>query len=1348
MKINFFISLIVRIYKLVLYPSLLLIVCIQSIASNNQSLFFSSLGINDGLSSNITSSIELDSHGFIWIGTHDGLCRYDGKRFISFRHNNDSLSIESNLVNALLNDNNTLWVGTWTGLSKLNTKTFDIEQVDIGKDNAVRVLYKGNDSNIWVGTANGLFVFDKGNEPLKCYNTTNSSISHNTIRSLYQTPEGVMWVGTYNKLNKISNDTIVSFDLKGNYMPKLKNNLVLSIEGSIDRSSPYLWVGTETGLCFFNTLTGNYVRYCENNSNLSNDAIKCIYVQGNKLWLGTDFGLNVFDINSNTFSSYFHNPNKSNSLINNVVLDIIEDATGLIWFITSNGISITRAPSNFYSYISVNYKINNILTGNQIKSILVSSDNTIWMATDHGLLSRNKDSQNINCFTTNDPKPNQLLLNNIFALYEDLNGRIWIGTAGGINVLDTKSNKMYSITASVENGLTSNYISKIFQDNDGNMWVSAWEGGLFKLFGDISQPDTLKFSKVLDFGSDKYTFDGSRIWFENNSKIGFINSQTHKYTEIESLYQYTSGKTIECLYVSNDMGLWIGAKNLLIKYNLKNEIIEKIPLIKGVDTHIISIIEDRNNQIWASTNNAIVYLNKKYSLPVFLPTDPSLPIKSFYTNCNSINADGIIMFGGDNGYIQIDPSKFMLPKEDIPVYITHVEINNRPFNRAQELLNEVDIPYPVSFLKSIELKSSDKSVLFEFSSLDYSFPLTNMYAYKLEGYDEEWHYTNGDRNFAVYSNLPANEYMFRVKGTNGYGIWLENEAYLKVVVFPSIWLSKGFIFIYLFIIIAITYIVLKINTFRIKMLNEVRITKLEKEHNETLIKTRQHFFTNISHELKTPLNLILSPINQILKSDLLDSKSAKMLSLAQKNSQRLLWLVNQILDFRKIEVGKISLHLQNIEIVSFCYELYEMYSDYADKYGYNYQFDTDIESYFISADKDKLSIVIFNLLSNAFKFTKENGEIIFSLEIKTIPYEKDEIIISIKNEGEGIKPADKEKIFERFYQSDSNYKGMGSGVGLTIAKEYIELHNGTINVLSTPNETTTFIISFKAESLNVYLVEQPVNEKLNREKFRKHIALTVDPDKYNIIAVDDNPDILSLIEITLNPIYNIQTFIRGGDALQMIKKNQPDLVISDIMMPGMDGITFCQQIRNNTSTNHIPIILLTAKTHDESRLQGVQAGADIYMTKPFDENILLATIERLLARKKELQEYIIRLTFADPRNEPEDVRNNDQVFLKKVMTIVENNLSNDQLSVDFISEEIGISSTHLYRKIKSITNLSTNELIKKYRIKTASIMLKNNEGNVTEIMYSVGFSNLSYFSKCFKSEFGCTPKEFYLKNKK
>jgi DNA-binding response OmpR family regulator len=532
----------------------------------------------------------------------------------------------------------------------------------------------------------------------------------------------------------------------------------------------------------------------------------------------------------------------------------------------------------------------------------------------------------------------------------------------------------------------------------------------------------------------------------------------------------------------------------------------------------------------------------------------------------------------------------------------------------------------------------------------------------------------------------------------------------------------------------------------------VKIARLEKEHAEEIAVTKQQFFTNISHELRTPISLILPPIQQTLKRENLDEESRSLLRLAEKNSHRLLKLVNQILDFRKLEHETLEIKISSFDITMFCQELYTLFSDKAARKEIHFTFQSTVKNCSIWADIDKIETVLYNLLSNAFKFTGQGGSVDFTVKPydggKDFPTGAVQIIIS--DTGIGISDEDRLRIFNRFYRGEEAKKiDAGSGIGLTLADEYTKLHNGRIEVASTPGAGSVFTVILPLGSVH-YSVDisnenNPVNltatKHINHHTEAQHYFYDLDRNKPLILIVEDNPEITEFITINLKTRYHLLVAENGEQALQKINRFFPDVIVSDIMMPVMDGLTLCRSIRENPKTSHIGIILLTAKSLTSQKIEGIRVGADVYITKPFEVDLLEASINHLVKRKQELTDYLKfeLITQPDARISTENI--NDK-FVKKVMQIIEGNISNPHFSVEVLSEEIGLSTTHLYRKLKSLTNLSANEIIKKYRIKKASLLLENNEGNISEIMYDVGFSSLSYFSKCFKAEFGLAPKEY------
>jgi signal transduction histidine kinase/ligand-binding sensor domain-containing protein/DNA-binding response OmpR family regulator len=1331
----------------------------------SQHLFFSSLSLKDGLPSNIISGIAQDKSDFIWIGTGNGLSRYDGNHFKTFQKSESFNSLPSNEVSCLLADGDHIWVGTWNGLCKINTVTYEITRIDLGANKTVRTLYKGLTETIWIGTETGLIQYHAHeNKIIKLFTTHNSGLSHNTIRSIYQDKKATLWVGTYDKLNKLkqSDTRFEVFDLKGNYKPSLKNNLICGdIKPFSKHTDSLLWVGTETGLCLFNTRNGSYQQFSDKNVAFSNEVIKCIYPddEGN-LWLGTDFGLNIFNPVKKTNTANFHNPQTSYSIANNAIWQIFEDSGGVIWFVTSNGLSRLNKHRNFYDYHEVSNQVENQIVGNQVKAVLITKKGILWLATLHGVIRIDEKNHSKQLFDTNSPGQRKILLNNSYALEEDNYGRIWIGTAGGINIWDEPNDKMYAITANATNGLVTNYIAKFIKDKDGSFWVSAFQGGLFKVFGDFRVINSLRFKGVAnEFGSEKVTAGDDAIWYSMYNELFRIDNKTFKETRIHHFNELTKGD-IHCLYAARNGTLWAGTQNGLIEYNPKRNVATFRPIITGNDVHIGNIAEDNDGNIWGGTNYFIFKFNTTTKETEMFPLDRDLPLKSFFYGCAAKSDAGEIIFGGDNGYIVCQPNKLKPNLYQPKVYITTLEINNKTVSNDEKIDGKILLQNDIPFTQELILDYAHRSITFEFSSLHYWQPAINVYAYKLEGFDEDWKYVSGQKNFAVYSNLSPREYTFRVKGTNNYGVWSAHAATATIRIKPPLFLSNGFIILYALLLAVIVFFALRTYSARLHLKNELKITRLEKDHMEELAQTKQQFFTNISHELRTPISLILPPIHQILKHGNLDKENLKLITLAEKNSHRLLRVINQILDFRKLENDTLQLKVSSLELVRFCRDIHLLFSDKADRKNIAFSFNSMPKEIKIWIDVEKIETVLFNLLSNAFKFTQNGGEINLSINQlpKTTEYPHGRIEIKIIDTGIGISPEEKLKIFKPFYQTrEAKQMEMGTGIGLALATEYVKLHHGEINVESTkgkgacftvllPLGNSHFPVDYIHENEEVNLVA--TKEKITDDnKLLKPYRFDLQSDKPLILLIDDSIDMIDFVRISLSNKYNFVSAENGEEGLTKAINFLPEIIISDIMMPIMDGLTLCKEIKENPKTNHISIILLTAKGLTAQKIEGIRTGADVYITKPFEIEFLEANIDHLLTRKKELADYLKNELITQPST-GSDKENVDEKFIKNVMNIIEANISNSDFSVEILSDVIGMSSTHLYRKLKSLTKLSANEIIKKYRLKKASLLLKNKGGNISEIMYDVGFSNLSYFSKCFKSEFGLTPKDYQQKMSK
>lgn len=1301
------------------------------------------------------AGITQDKYDFIWVATGSGLARYNGYTFDTFKKTELENSLPSNDLTAIVSHGDYVWVGSWGGFCKVNIKTFEVTRISLGSKTAIRTLHLAKDNKIWIGTADGLISFQVDTDEIQRFDSETNGLSHNMVRSIYQDSSKNLWVGTFDGLNKLSfgSNQFEKISLRSATDRKIKNHLILDIKPAHTEAN--LWVGTETGLYQIEYSNSSSALVESNSKGFSNKVIKCVYPdQSNQVWLGTDFGLNVYDQETKESQSHFHNPQRPYSITNNVIWQIFEDKGGILWFCTSNGLSRLNMYNNYYSYHEVSQKFENNVIGNQIRSFLTDSKRNYWLATQNGVIRIDHKTNDKTFFNTNASVENLILLDNVYNLIEDDLGNIWIGSAGGINIWDPKQQKMMAISSSETNGLSSNYIAKFSKQPDGTLWVSAWQGGLFRVNGDLNNPENLSFQSVPTFtGSESHVSGGSFIWVIENDQLFQVNTQTFQTKPIDEIEQFTQNKSLHTLFYDSKEQLWISTDGGLIRYDTQTKTAYDHPIRDGQAMITTSIIEDHAGNIWSITNTSLQkFKAHNYNLEEY-PLDNNLPINNFYIGCASINTEGQLIFGGDNGYIQFDPRQATPDSYKPNIYITDIEINNNKISIDESVNDRVLLHENVSFENNLTLDYQERSVTFRFSSLHYWQSETNFYTYKLDGFDQEWNHVSGLKNFAIYSNLESGEYTFRVKSTNLDDQGQNPEATFSFVINPPLYLSKAFITAYFVIVFLITYYGLKTYSARVKLKNELEISRLEKAHADELDQTKERFFTNISHELRTPISLILPPIHEIQKKGSLDKISQNLISLAERNAIRLLKLVNQILDFNKIENDILSIKVTKLELVAYCSEIFSLFADQAHRHQINFTLDKEIKNQEVWVDAEKIETILFNLLSNAFKFTPDQGSITLhlALEGSTTDFEQGAFVIQVRDSGVGIKSEEQSRIFERFYQAEEGKKkDASSGIGLTLAAEYIELHHGSIAVNSQPQIGTTFTVKiplgnkhFPIDSLEAQkdiglLARRSVH---GRQGGSKYYQLDLDSEKPMVLVIEDNNDIVEFIRESLGHKYNFVSAENGAEGLKKANNFMPQVIISDVMMPVMDGLTLCKEIKSNAKTSHVSVILLTAKSLPANKIEGIKIGADVYLTKPFEVELLEAHIDHLISRNDELKNYFRNELIQVPE-ETDASNNEDHIFVKRVMDIIQANISNSELTVELISDEMAMSSTHLYRRLKATTNHSAKEIIQKYRLKKASMLLQNKEGNITDIMYQTGFSSLSYFSKCFKAEYKLSPKKY------
>lgn len=1215
---------------------------------------------------------------------------------LKFEHITSENGLPHSTIHGIVKDKyGFMWFGTWGGLCRYDGYSFKIYRYDPAKNrsinnNRIHNVLKDKDQNIWVLTF-------QENELCR-YNYEKDDFDR---ISTDKVPAAFVQL-----LNRRNHNSSVQFSYK-------------QYKWNIDSYS--------NSLLQKNLNTGE-TKYYQNNYadrwSLSDPYVTDIYKDNQDiLWVATyNNGINKANLNAKPFEYYYHNPLDRKTIIDNNIRAICEDNTGNLWVGTRDkGLTIIGKDS----YKHINAATSNILLDDQIKRIFCDSKGIIWIGSKKGLSCFNPATGVSKVFA--DP-----LLNNVtvFGIGEDEDKNLWFASWRGVFKYVRIKDKL--IYFNPDKILRNKHTRTITQDRRGHIWVGT-EGGGISVLQMVSGSDSVKLKKQF----------------------------LHQYKEKNSI----SDDRINCIYEDREGLIWIGTGNGLDRYDPVRNSFTHFSARSGLaDATVAGITEDDNGFLWISHKKGIFKLNKKTLKVRQFTIQDGLQSNEF--------SDGAVLksrfrnrlyFGGNNGFNGFNPDSIFTDSTLPSTVLTELQILNHKVTIGEEVNGRIILTKPLYLTPDLELNYDDKSVAFEFAALHYSNSKENKYAYKLEGFDTDWVYTNADSRIAKYSNLEPGDYIFKVISSNSDGIWNLKPASIHIKVHPPFWASTWAYVLYIVLILVLAYVyhyyATKFTRLKAKLSYELLIREKENE----LHQNKLQFFTNISHEIKTPLTLILAPVEKLVQQFCDNRAVANQLATMKVNGDRLLKLVNQLLDFRKLETGNLELKTNRNDLVAFLDEITKSFAALSEAKGIKLEFIHEEKSFYLLYDEDKLEKVIANLLSNAFKFTPSGAWIRIVLR-REKRIEGDFAILEVINPGSGVTEEDKERIFKPFKQGSGNKEG-GTGLGLAFSKGLVELHGGTISVTSekTSGELneTTFIIelplvegkeeSFREEVLPI--AETEVKEKTEDETVVDEL-IAIEPQSAEsrrerilingkiplLLIVEDSDDLRKYLKAHFDPMYQILEAQNGREGLEIASENLPDLIVSDVMMPEMNGFEFCNSIKTNVKTAHIPVVLLTARTPMEDQIEGIETGADDYITKPFNLAYLSARIKNILLTRTKLKErYRKEISLQPTESVPVS---HDEKLLKKVLQYVEERISDPELNIEAICSGVGLSRTHLYRKIKALTGLSMAEMVKEIRLKRAKQLLKDRKFNVNEVTFMVGFSDADYFRKCFKAEFGITPSEY------
>jgi signal transduction histidine kinase/ligand-binding sensor domain-containing protein/DNA-binding response OmpR family regulator len=1339
-------------------------------ADGNQ-IWFRYIDNETGLSHNTINAILRDSKGFVWLGTPRGLSRYDGSGFKTYLHSTNANSISNNTVTAIEEDQSgNLWIATENGLNFFDRKTNTFRSFNVSNgllSGYIKTIHLSKSGTLYIGTSLGLCKLENAISPSTSpvFNTIEGTQSR-SVFSIAEDNLGHIWTGYVSEpfvseyiptdqrllLHALveSGKPVISFS---NVFIDKDNTVwtasLLSNLSKYDKASEKFipveakWSNPDTevrdikadesGTIWISTIRQGIVQYNKNNNtgySLLNEEAQAgaffsnscysIHIDNQGIvWIGTESDGVAFNHPSmNRFKLYRKSTINAQAISDNRINHIIVDNKERIWIGTDNGINILQKNSNDFRKIFNNVHQTPSISSNSVTSLLQDKQGIFWVGTFQGGLNRyDEKTQKTKHFRHNPEVPNSLCMDNIWTLYEDSKNNLWVGTLGaGLDLIDHNTNSFKHFTIS-NTGLSSNYISQIIELPNGDLWLATVYG-------------------INVLGSD------------HRLKKIYLNDKKND--------KSISSNHICCMFIDTRKNLWIGTIDGLNKYNPDTDDFTSYKITDNILGNTInSILEDDEGFLWISSLNGLykLQITSKPNEPIALEqlnhydVSDGLQGKEFSKGCACKTPWGELYFGGAKGLTSFFPHQLINVPKGFNVIFTDLQIFNNSIAVGEEYNNRVILEKSMEETQEIILKYDENIFNIALSTPDLVNPNKAIFSYKLEGFSDEWITLEPDRKSVSFTNLNPGKYILKVKATNSDGEWLDGESRLNISITPPFWKSKlAFLILFSLAIMAIVFLW---KTITERTHRKMQLSQQEKEikRQRELDEMKMSFFTNVSHEFRTPLTLMLSPIESLEKTTLTHHQN-ELLGIVQKNAQKLLNLINQLLDLRKTEAHELTLNTSDGDIILFLKEIVDSFKDYTKAQGIQLTVASSTHSFHTSFDREKIERSISNLISNAIKFTPKGGNISLEMEITPIDCQQNAnknthlLKITITDTGFGIKHEDREHIFKPFYQAKlpNTANTSGYGIGLSMVEKYIKTHGGDVVLSESGEQGSKFTITLPMQQLNEKIADIEKKSKTNPELDNEYPETKDAESKPTILLVEDNKDLRRYLTISFGESYKIIEACNGKQGIELAMEHIPTIIISDVMMPEIDGLALCQKLKSERTTSHIPIILLSAKNAEQHKIIGYDMGADDYITKPFNMELLQHKVRILIDKQIQSQQKMVSFLKIEPSQIA--VVSMDEKLVKKAIETIEENMSNAEFSVELLAREIGMSRVHLYKKILAITGKSPVEFIRIIRLKRAAQLLKESQLTISEIAYEVGFNNPRYFSKHFKDEFGMLPSKY------
>lgn len=1359
--------------------SLLLLILNSAGIIYAQSFDFSHLDNSNGLSNNQVECIFKDSRGFMWFGTNQGLNRYDGLNFKVYKHNrNDPTSIPFDRITHIQEDSEGR---LWLQVLRTDYIVYDFKSESFTQNIDSLVAKMGlppSPSIIEIDANKDFYIYYQDKGIYKYYARTDKYVTFNQSKQgqtlstgeilNFRVSKQYIWVMFRDGLIERFNENSNFVDIRNTFFKNNLQNSTIQKSLFVDNDND-VWVYpgvADKGSAYYDTKAKEWVFLNKDTEiALSSNFFRCMDQDKEGLiWIGTDHGgLNLFDKKQKKITVLRNNIYNRNSISQNSIISIFCDNDGIVWIGTyKKGVSYYHPNMFKFKKSPLFYHFKEDSDTFDCNSLLKDDNNNLWIGTNgKGLIKYNEQKQSIEIFNYNHNNPHSISADIITSLLEDHSKQLWVGTfLGGLNSFDGKNFTRYQINETDTNSISGKSVYGLAEDKDNNLWIGTLGGGINKLNPSRSRFERYTVSNTPQLYSDYvlsvYRDINKNIFFSTDRGINFIDSKTkqisryfNEHVQQDSLSDILTNNIL----VDSRSLVWIATDNGLNVYNpLKNQVIY-ITTKEGLPSdEVVSLIEDNDNNIWAGTRNGLACIHCQFSNSIlnysitYFDVKDGLP--SSICNQNAIFKDktGMIYVGSTNGYVSFNPSTIAFNQYIPKPRFTELLIANQIIKPYEKYNGRIILTESITYLNEIILNYTETNFTLFFSALNYIHPEKNHYKYMLEGIDRDWIEIKNGVGTASYSNLNAGTYKLIVYAGNNDGVWSKTPLIMKIIVKPPFWLTWWAFFIYfiIFIILLRFFIIYKLNKQKHEFKQAQKIMEADKIHEVDELKFR--FFTNISHEFKTPITLILTPLEKLLKEPHSEEEKT-LLNIMRKNALSLLNMVNEILDFRKLDLNKMNLSLSTGDIIPVVKDICLSFSSLAAEKPIKFTFTTYLKELQMDFDPEKMSKIVINLISNAFKYTEE-GQIDVSIGItEEIQHQsKKQLCIKVSDTGIGIEEKYLEKIFDRFFRIERAQKisQTGTGVGLHLVSEYVKLHNGEILVESSPGKGSTFTVLIpidshhyeESRSQDIIYSGDTDETRIQNNNSQTHTTIHLPL----LLIVDDNEDFREFMKSLFIKSYRIITANDGEEASQIILDQLPDIILCDVMMPKMDGYELCRTIKADIRTSHIPIILLTAKSSEENQYSGIEAGADDYISKPFNIDMLTLKISKIIERQKKNQYNFKKKIEVNPSEI--EIMTMDEKFVKKAISIVEENISNADFLVEDLCREMAMSRVYFYKKILALTDKSPSEFIRFIRLKRAANLLEKSQMFVNEIAFQVGFNDPKYFRKYFKDEFGVTPNEY------